>query len=65
MSEWINVDEQLPPASHGVFYFAYLADEHMRTTNRLHPYDVVSGWYISSFPKLYTHWQSLPAPPTR
>ena len=65
VDDWIDVIDRLPVPSLNVFYLAVLTQEHMCSTNRSHPYDVVSGWYLNSFPKLYERWMPLPDPPRR
>lgn len=56
----IPVSEALPPSSQDTFYLCRLTDRFMRDVYRLHRWDVVSGWYLNSFPHLYTHWKPAP-----
>ena len=61
MSQWINVKDQLPEDSLDKFYVVgRLTQEHMWTTHRTCPYDVISGRYLNRFPNLYTHWMLVP-----
>ena len=62
MDSWVAVSERLPKDRFDIFYVGYLTQEHMWTTRRLSPYDVVSGGYLNRFPRLYTHWMILSVP---
>jgi hypothetical protein len=63
LAEWTPITpENLPKKSNEEFYLALWADSVMSMTNRAHPYDIVSGWYLCVMPHLYTHFRPI-APP--
>ncbi len=59
---WISTKYTLPDKSGDTFYLAKLTGSFMSSPGmyRNHPYDVVSGRYINTFPHLYDFWMPIP-----